>query len=103
MPPNPPNNSEIDAALKEFEAKQNAEQNQKSPEVLKNSDLPKMVQLVIKSSGGAIKEQKQAEWVLLFFVIISMTVSLFLFFGMGNTAQKTSHPVEPIKLTPANH
>ena len=83
MPPNQtiPNNSEIDAALKEFEAKQNAEQKQKAPATSQNSDLPKMVQLVIKSSGGAIQERKQAEWILLCFVILAIIISLFLVFG----------------------
>lgn len=78
---NIPNNTEIDKALKEFEAKQSAEQMQKAPETLKTSDIPKMVQLVIKASGGTIQEQKQAEYVLLGFVIVAIAISLFLVFG----------------------
>jgi hypothetical protein len=77
---NIPNNLEIDKALKEFEIKSRTEQIQKTPEVFKNSDLPKMVQLVMKWSGGAIKEQKQAEYVLLGFVVVAISISLFLVF-----------------------
>ena len=81
---NIPNNLEIDKALKEFEAKAYAEQTQKNLEISKNSDTSKMVQLVMKLSGGTIKEQKQAELVLLVFAIIVFAVSLFLFFGGGS-------------------
>ena len=44
-------------------------------------DIPKMVQLLMKWSGGAIKEQKQAEYLLLGFVIVAMAISFYLFFG----------------------
>ena len=83
-------NIEINQALKDFEKKSQAEEMQKSPEVLKNSDVPKMVQLVMKWSGGAIKEQKQAEYILLGFVVVAMAVSLFLFFRGGNGGAGTS-------------
>ena len=101
------NNSEIDKALKEFEAK-NPEQAQKVSEIPKNkvegiqfeipsygavkyyqeTDTPKMVKLVIKLSGGAIKEQKQAEYILLGFVVVAIGISLFLVFGGGHTQPK---------------
>jgi hypothetical protein len=45
---------------------------------------PKMVKLVIKISGGAIKEQKQAEYILLGFVVVAIGISLFLVFGKGS-------------------
>lgn len=71
-------NIEIEKALKEFEAKSQVEQMQKTPEVSKTSDVPKMVQLVMKLFG--LKEQKQAEYVLLGFVVVAIGVSLFLVF-----------------------
>ncbi|MFA5791859.1 MAG: hypothetical protein WC884_02385 [Candidatus Paceibacterota bacterium] len=80
-------NTDINQALKEFEVKQNEQQIQKAPEALKNSDIPKMVQLVMKWSGGAIKEQRQAEYVLLGFVILAIIISGFLMFG-GRGGQK---------------
>jgi len=76
-------NAEIAKALKEFEAKSEAEQKQKAPEAKKTSEVPKMVELVMKWTG--LKEQKQAEYVLLGFVIISLAISLYLFFG-GNSS-----------------
>lgn len=94
-------NTEIDQALKEFEAKSQAEQIQKAPEIAKDSDLPKMVQLIMKWSGGAIKEQRQAEYVLLGFVVVAIGISLFLFFGGGkNNAPLDSKDIlrEQIKL-----
>ena len=59
MPPevNIPNNLDIDRALKEFELKSQTEQMQKAPEVSKNSDVPKIVQLTMKWTG--VREQKQ--------------------------------------------
>lgn len=44
------------------------------------TNTPKIVQWVMKISGGAIKEQKQAEYVLFGFVIVALIVSLFLVF-----------------------
>ena len=107
MPPETktPNNLEIDKALKEFEAKSGAEQAQNTPEASKVSEIPckemegikfdtdsyktmkfynettapKMVQLVMKWSGGAIK-QKQAEYVLLGIAILMFALSFYFFF-----------------------
>jgi len=106
-----PDNSEIDKALKEFEMKSAGGQVQKNPETSKippvpqrevsgvkfetdsykavrfydETDAPKIVQLVMKYSGGAIKEQKQAEYVLFGFVVLTIIISLFLFFGGGTS------------------
>lgn len=104
--PNTSDNTEIDKALKEFEAK-NTEQTQKAPEAVstipqkdvegvkfevpsygavkyyKETDTPKMVKLVMKISGGAVKSERQAEYVLFGFVVVAVIISLFLFFGTG--------------------
>jgi len=42
---------------------------------------PKIVEWVIKYSGGFIKDEKQANYFLIGFVVIAVVVSLFLFFG----------------------
>ena len=98
---NVPNNQEIDKALKEFELKNQAEQVQKSPEVLQNSDVPKMTQMVMKWFG--IKEQKQAEYLLLGFVVLAMGISLFLVFGGGNKQPMPSNAtLQMIKQMPVN-
>jgi hypothetical protein len=48
-----------------------------------------MVQLMMKYFG--LKEQRQAEYLLLGFVILAIGISLFLFFG-GNIIQKSPSP-----------
>ncbi len=42
---------------------------------------PKIVQWVIKYSGGYVKDEQQANYVLIGFVAIAIIISLFLFFG----------------------
>lgn len=84
-----PNDSEISQILQEFEKKSAVEQT--PSKASKNSTIPetsKMVQLVMKLSGGTIKEQKTAEYFLLGLVIIFFAVSFYLFFGRGETIKK---------------
>ena len=45
---------------------------------------PKMIKAVIKYSGGAVKNQRQAEWLLLGFVVVAIGLSLYLFLGVAN-------------------
>ena len=94
-------NIDINQALKEFEIKSDAEQVQKAPEVFKTSDVPKMVQLVMKWSGGAIKEQKTAEYVLLGFCLLFIVSAIFIFFSSSSffsTSQKpTATMIEEMK------
>ncbi|OGZ46028.1 MAG: hypothetical protein A2756_04490 [Candidatus Ryanbacteria bacterium RIFCSPHIGHO2_01_FULL_48_27] len=46
---------------------------------------PKLVQQVIKYSGGYVKDEKQASYVLIGFVITAIIVSLLLiFWGSGS-------------------
>jgi hypothetical protein len=111
-----PKNSEIDQALKQFGTESQTGQIQKASEASKTSSIPqkdvegvefeipsygamkyyqeketpKMVKLVMKYSGGAIKEQKQAEHVLLWFVIVAIGVSLYLVFWFGHTQSQVS-------------
>jgi hypothetical protein len=56
-----------------------------------NSENPKIVQWVIKYSGGYIKDEKQASYVMIGFVAVAIIISLFLIFGGGNT-QETFAP-----------
>jgi len=89
MPPETkiPNSAEIDQALKEFEMKSSSVPQASTAQASAiSSDVPKMVRLVMKLSGGAIKEERQAEYVLLGVVVILIGVSLFLFFG-GNASK----------------
>lgn len=113
------NNSEIEKALKQFEAESQAGQSQKVPEAskaipvpqkevegvkfevpsygavkyYKETDVPKMVKVVMKISGGAIKDQKQAEYILLGFVIVAIGISVFLF-GKSLSGEKSTLTAE---------
>ena len=49
-------------------------------------ETPKMIQWVIKYSGGLIKTEKQANYVLIGFVVVAIIISLFLVFGGGKSA-----------------
>jgi len=89
-------NIEINQALKEFEVKSNIEQAKQSVATSQTSDVPKIVQLVMKCSGGAIKDERQAEYVLLGFVVVTIAISLFLFFGGGTPSSKNVPLGEPI-------
>jgi hypothetical protein len=92
MPPDLkiPNNTEIDQALKEFEMKSGQSQVNTTQTVLADDtvpvvevkDTPKMVEFAIKNSGGLIKDRRQAEYVLLGIVVVSILVTLFLVFGV---------------------
>ena len=84
-------NTEIEKALKEFEVKSNSETGSyKAVKLYDETTTPKMVQLVMKYSGGSIKNQRTAEYVLLGLVILMFALSFFFFFGGGNTQQKPS-------------
>ena len=67
-------NNEIDKALKDFEEKSTREETEilNSPSV--SSDIPKIVRLVIKLSGGTISS-KQAEYFLFIVVVIALVIS----------------------------
>jgi hypothetical protein len=46
-----------------------------------NLDVPKLVQVVIKYSGGLVKNEKQASSVLVGLVLVATAVSFFLVLG----------------------
>jgi hypothetical protein len=75
-------NPEIGDALKEFEVQSQQFEASRIP-VKAIREGSAIVRFLIKYSGGAIKEEKQAEYVLLAFVIIALSTSLYLFFGGG--------------------
>jgi len=57
------------------------------------SGTPKIVQLVMKYSGGYIKDEKQASYVLIGFVMMAIIISLFLIFG-GDSGRAKLLPYE---------
>ena len=82
MSPGIPDTSEITQALKQFEVESGAVEAPQAELIPKapGSDLPKMVRLVMKCSGGVIKEQKTAEYVLLGITVLAFSLSFYFFF-----------------------
>jgi hypothetical protein len=103
-------NTELDKALKEFEVQNNTvpiEPGQEISSVLtatpKNyqpKEMSKMVKLVMKLFSRIVKDEKQAEYVLLGFTILAITISLFLFFGGSINTVQNQHPIYQEDLTP---
>jgi len=48
---------------------------------------PKIIQWVIKYSGGLVKDERQASYVLIGFVAVAVVIVLFLIFGGGRKQQ----------------
>jgi len=60
-------------------------------------ETPKIIQWVIKYSGGYIKDEKQVSYVLIGFVAVAIIISLFLIFGGGgNEAEFKAPPGQKI-------
>jgi len=55
-----------------------------------NDNTSKMARFVIKYSGGAIKDQRQAEWILFGFVLVAVGISIYLLFGTGSRANSVT-------------
>ena len=67
------------------------------------SSVPKMIQWVMKYSGGLVKDANQAGYVLVGLAIIAFGISIYLFFGGGHTQQKIPPAVlEQMRRMPIN-
>ena len=83
---------EMDKLLTEFEVKSAVEQKQKK--TIKDPNIPEdassMEKLVMKISGGLIKEKRQASFVLLIFALLVFLASGYFFYiGLKGNAPKT--------------
>jgi hypothetical protein len=76
----PPNNLEIEQALKEFEMKSLKEENNNDFKIDTQSSAISVVDFTIKYSGGLIKDQRQAEYVIISFLLLCLITSLFFIF-----------------------
>ncbi len=65
----------------------------KAVKIYNEPSAPKVIRLVMKLSGGAIQEERQAEYVLAAFVVIAICISLFLFFR-GSSGSTNKDAVE---------
>lgn len=74
------NDSEIEKELQKFQAERAIEQNQllNNPEKIETHS--RITGWVIKNSGGFIKNERQAEYALLFFVVLALIISIVPFF-----------------------
>jgi hypothetical protein len=58
---------------------------------------PKIVEWVIKYSGGYVRDEKQANYILIGFVAVAIIISLFLIFGGSGSVGSP----KDIKILPA--
>ena len=63
------------------------------------SKTPKIIQWVIKFSGGFVKNEKQASYVLIGFFILAIVIFFMLIFG-GGSNQPTSGIIPPDQFVP---
>lgn len=54
---------------------------------------PKIIQWTMRYSGGLIKDEKRASYVLIGFVVMVIIISLFLFLGEGSKPTVVPSPV----------
>jgi len=59
---------------------------------------PKLIQWVLKYSGGLIKDERQANYVLIGFAVLAIIVSLVLLFGFHTKTPKAVQYREDIPL-----
>lgn len=98
---------ELEEALKKFEHEQDGKSappqssdvvdvlRSHRPQISHDSETPKIIQWTIRYSGGMIKDERQAEYVLLALVVIMFGLSFYFFFG-GNIGKKASPPPDYI-------
>src|SRR3989338_4240130 len=75
-------NTEINQALQEFEVKE-ASMASAVPSASSEEEVPKMVRWIMKVSGGAIKDQRQAKYALLVFVVLVIIFAVVIFMMSG--------------------
>jgi len=63
---------------------------EKALKLYQEANTSKLVKVVMKSSGGSIKSQKQAEWILFIFVLVALGISFYLFFGFKTRSTNLS-------------
>lgn len=64
----------------------------------------KIVQWIIKYSGGTVKDENQANYVLIVFVMVTIIYSLFLLFSVEKNTRQELPPMvlEEIEQMPVN-
>jgi hypothetical protein len=75
------NNNGIDLNKSFTNSEREFQEGKRSPEYIFLPGTPKIIQWLIRYSGGLIKNKKQATYLLLGLVIFVIIISLFLIFG----------------------
>jgi hypothetical protein len=65
----------------------------------REATVPKIIQWTMKLPGGLIKNEKQAQYVILGFVALAIIISLFLIFG-GASRLKSPKPPPGYEFSP---
>ena len=88
------NNEDIDlsGALKDSDNVPESQNGEQQPAQTFLPGTPKIIQWTIKCSGGLIKDEKQASYVLISFIVVAIIISLVLVFGGGE--KQNTPPVE---------
>ena len=87
MDQNNKDNKDIDlsGALKDSDNVPESQNGEQQPAQIFLPGTPKMIQWTIKCSGGLIKDEKQASYVLIGFVVVAVIISLVFLLPTGGT------------------
>jgi hypothetical protein len=77
------NDNGIDFSKHLNESALKSKNEQQSSGSLVSPTAPKIIRWLIKYSGGLIKNERQASYVILGFIILTIVISIFLFSGGG--------------------
>ncbi len=83
------NNSEIREALRAFNQTSIVDQQLRNSKPNPGSSTPRMVQFVIKYSGGLIKNEEHADYLVFVLAFLALITSFHLFFRSGQV-QRTN-------------
>lgn len=86
------NNSEIDLSKSFGDSGRKFQEEDQSPQYFFRPGTPKIIRWLIKYSGGLIKNENQAAYVLIGFVALAVIVVLFLVFGRGGKEAEIKAP-----------
>ncbi len=95
------NDADIAKALQEFDVASKAEASKTVKQQADASNGPAMAKTVIKLTGGAVKNESQATYVLLFIAILMIGTALYLFIKPSIKRKMSPESVEKfLKIRP---
>ena len=82
------NKNGIDLSKRLNESAVKSQSGQWSSGLYVSPTAPKIIRWIVKYSGGLIKNEKQAAYVILGFIVFVVIISLFLIFGRGGESER---------------